>query len=156
VLLDRVRIELLDGVLSAQPYHEAAEAGLSTAAARAQIQRVERLASKRASAALALIVAALEQGGLRVAGIAVVATDRVIPDELDRVLRSHQLLHSSEGDLFEEAILDGASSIGRPVARVSPPPTSIHSHVEALGRSVGAPWQKDHKLAAMAAFTLLA
>jgi len=154
VVLYRIRIELLDGALPAHPYHEAAEAGMSTREARSLIRKVEVFAAKRASASLSALLADMEQDSHQVAGIAVVATDRAIPDELERVLRSHQLLHAAEGDLFEEALVEGASSLGRPVARVVPP-TSIPPDVDALRGTIGSPWQKDHKLAAAAAFTLL-
>lgn len=154
-VLDRARIELLDGALPAHPYHEAAEEGLSTRDARSLIRKVEERAAKRASTALAAIVDTVEHDGTQIAGIAVVATDRAIPSELERVLRSHQLLHAAEGDLFEEALVEGASSVGRPVARVAPATSSIHPAVEALGKTIGPPWRKDHKLAAMAALTLL-
>lgn len=127
---------------------------MSLREARSMIRKVEAFAAKRASASLAALIADVEGDSIRVVGIAVVATDRAIPDELERVLRSHQLLHAAEGDLFEEALMEGGSSLGRPVARVAPP-TSIHPAVDALRTTVGSPWQKDHKLATMAALTLL-
>jgi hypothetical protein len=127
---------------------------MSLKEARSLIRKVDRFASQRALASLAMFVGDVEHGGSQVAGVAVIATDRVIPEELERVLRSHQLLHAAEGDLFEEALMEGASSLGRPVARVALP-SSISARVETLGRTVGSPWQKDHKLAALAAFTLL-
>jgi hypothetical protein len=103
-VLDRFRIELLDGSLPAHPYHAAAEAGMSVRSARSLIGNVETLAAKSASASLVPLVVTVEQGGPAVAGIAVVTTERNIPDELERVLRSHQLLHAAEGDLYEDAI----------------------------------------------------
>jgi hypothetical protein len=153
-VLHRVRIELLDGALPAHPYHEAAEGGMSLQDASSLIRKVEVCAAKRASVSLAALIGDVEQGRMQVAGVAVVTTDRAIPDELERVLRSHQLLHAAEGDLFEEALVEGASSLGGPVARVALP-SVISPKVEVLRRTVGSPWQKDHKLAAMAALTLL-
>jgi len=83
-----------------------------------------------------------------------VATDRAIPDELERVLRSHQLLHAAEGDLFEEALRGG--SVLAWTTRCSGRAAYVHPpDVDALRGTIGSPWQKDHKLAAAAAFTLL-
>jgi hypothetical protein len=154
-VLERLRVELLDGSLPAHPYHEAAETGMSIRSARSLIGKVEAHAAKSASAALVPLAATVEHGGHAVAGIAVVTTERLIPDELERVLRSHQLLHAAEGDLYEEALVEAASSTGRAVARVERSALFVDPNVGALGRAVGPPWQKDHKLAAMAAFTLL-
>ncbi len=155
-VLDRRRVELLDGSVNAHPFHEAAEAGLAAAEATILITKVEELAATSAAAALATIVTAIELDGYRVAGVAVVATDRAMPRDLDRLLRSHALLHAAEGDLYEEALTEGAGRSGLLVERVTPASTSSHPNVEALGRVIGPPWQKDHKLAASAAFTLLA
>ncbi len=65
------------------------------------------------------------------------------------------LLHAADGDLFEEALVEGASSAGHAGVRIAQSTTSIHPVVDALGKAVGPPWQKDHKVAAMAALMLL-
>jgi hypothetical protein len=141
--VDRRRVALLDERLPRQPYHAVAEFG----ADRAVIAEVERDARRCASDALA---------GMTVPRtIAIVAPARSVPNELDRVLASHALLHAAEGALYELAVHDAAAAAGLPVVVVDPRTLSPSDEVEVLGRRIGSPWQKDHKLAAMAALVAL-
>jgi hypothetical protein len=155
LVLERRRVELLDGSLPVQPYHAAAESGLNRAEAADLITRVEELAANRAATALAETAAALRAGGATVSSVAIVANNRAMPDDLDRILRSHPLLHAAEGDLYEEALTEGALRAGLSAQRVAPTSISIHSNLDTAGRALGPPWQKDHKLAAAAALWVL-
>ena len=65
------------------------------------------------------------------------------------------MLHAAEGALYELAVLDAAAAAGLPVLVVDPRTLAPSDEVEALGRLIGPPWQKDHKLAAMAALVAL-
>jgi len=154
VVLGRRRIELLDGVLPTQPYHAVAASYLSRGEAAELITGVEALAATRAAAALAEAAAGLRADGFSLAEVAVVVKDRRLPDELDRILASHALLHAAEGELYEEALAEGALLAGLLPRRLVSP-RSIHPTLEAAGRALGAPWQKDHKMAAAAAASLL-
>jgi hypothetical protein len=64
-------------------------------------------------------------------------------------------LHAAEGDLYEQALIEGAARAGLSVLRLAPGLVPLFTGVETAGRTFGPPWQKDHKLAASAAMHLL-
>ena len=142
MVLDRARVALLDERLPRQPYHAVAEDG----ADRAVIVAVEQDARRCASIALTSMAAGM---------VAVVAPVRSIPSNLDRVLGSHALLHAAEGGLYEQAVLDAAVAAGRTACVIDRRTLQPTDAVEALRRRIGPPWQKDYKLAAMAALMAL-
>jgi hypothetical protein len=143
VLLDRRRVELVDQALPRQPYHAIAEDGWP-----------KGVVDEVASAARNAVVDALRSAA-RADGVGLVATERQIPPGLDQILRSHALLHAAEGELFEHAVIEAASDAGLPVYVVEPNSIKVSAVVDALGRSVGPPWQKDHKWATTAALAAL-
>lgn len=155
LVLERRRVELLDGSLPVQPYHAAVESGLAQAEAAELITRVEELAASRAATALNEMAALLDTSRFTLAGVAVVAKDRSLPDDLARILGSHPLLHAAEGDLHEQALAEGAVRAGLRVRRVAPTPVSVHPNLDSAARALGPPWQKDHKMAAAAALSVL-
>lgn len=150
VVLDRQRIELLDNRLPRQPYHVAAEDGLDLSAAESLIGRVGKRAAEAAGAAIAAAVAEFGIGA-----VGVVGGGRIIPDALERILASHALLHAAEGDLYEQAVVDGAAQAALPVLMIAPKTIEVNPTVDRAGKSLGPPWQKDHKLATMVALAAL-
>ena len=96
------------------------------------------------------------QSVARADAVGVVATERRIPPSLDQVLASHALLHAAEGQLFERAVIEAADDAGLVVHVVEPKSIKVSAAVEGLRRSIGAPWQKDHKWATTAALAALA
>jgi hypothetical protein len=86
--------------------------------------------------------------------------------DLARILTSHALLHAAERDLYEQAVIEGANRAGLPVTTV-PATGKLLDHASqvlgvelgpslaALGKAVGAPWQKNHKEATAAALVAL-
>jgi hypothetical protein len=155
LVLERRRVELLDGSLPVQPYHAAVESGLDLAATAELITRVEELAASRAAAALAEMAGGVDSSRFTVDRVAVVAKDRSLPDDLARILGAHPLLHAAEGDLYEQALAEGAARAGLRVRRVAPTPVSVHPNLDSAARALGPPWQKDHKMAAAAALSVL-
>ena len=144
VLLDRARIELVDGSLPRQPYHGVAEDGHP----RTVITEVE----EAATAAVAAHLRTLDRVDL----VAVVAAERRLPDSLDRILAAHTLLHAAEGALYEQAVMEAAGAAAIPVHVTDPKSIHVPPAVEALGRTAGPPWRQDHKWAATAALAALA
>jgi hypothetical protein len=143
VVVDRRRFEMLDGSLPRQPYHAVAEEGADPTVIRA----VEHAAGKGALHAL--------QSCGDVAAVGLVASERRLPDALDRILASHALLHAAEGHLYERAWIDAANELGIRVHVTRPESIAVSSAVETLGRQLGPPWQKDHKWATTAALAAL-
>ncbi|MBF8193411.1 hypothetical protein ITP53_48620 [Nonomuraea sp. K274] len=164
----RRRVTLLDDpALPDQPYHAAAGLGLDTAADL--IGRVER--SARTASRDALASATHELAGHDVLGVAldlgaVGAGRMMVPDDLGEVLGKHHYLHGAEGELYHEALMDGAREVGLTVsrydfkelrgtaARILGP--AVSGRVDGLRAQVGAPWTRDHKDAALAALLVLA
>jgi hypothetical protein len=143
VVLDRRRVELVDESLPRQPYHAVAEGGSPPSV----IDNVTDAARN--------VVAGVLQSVTRVDAVGVVATERSIPTNLDQILASHALLHAAEGHLFERAVIEAAHDAGLLTHVVPPKSIEVSSAVDALGRSIGPPWQKDHKWAATAALAAL-
>jgi hypothetical protein len=147
----RRRVELVDDTLPRQPYHAAAESGLSLGEGEALVARVAEAAASGAARATA---AAVEEFG--VGAVAVVGGGRNIPDAFERVLHSHALLHAAEGKLYEEACVEAAARCGLPVELVGAKNLVVDPAVDTAGKGLGPPWQKDHKLAASAALASVA
>ena len=105
------------------------------------------------AAATATIESAVKQHGI--IAIGVVASVRRIPDDLERILRSHALVHAAEGALFEEALLDAAERIGLDCLAVEPKGLRVSDRLDAAGKVLGPPWQKDHKLGGAAGLRAL-
>jgi hypothetical protein len=144
IVLERRRVELVDESLPSQPYHAVAERGMPGSV----IDDVAHAAHAAAARALQSLTGA--------GAVGVVAGLRNIPENLDRILASHALLHAAEGQLFERAVIEAADDAGLLVHVVEPRSIRVPAAVEGLRRSIGAPWQKDHKWAATAALAALA
>jgi hypothetical protein len=142
-VVERRRVELVADPLPRQPYHAVAEAGWPATV----IDDVARAATAAIGDALRSIA--------RTAALGLIATERKIPAGLDRILASHTLLHSAEGQLFEHAVIEAGNDMGVPVHVFDPKAITVPAHVDLLGRQLGPPWQKDHKWAATAALTAL-
>ena len=160
VIVHRERVTLLDDPSVREPYHAAVAIPLGDAPEL--IGSVEKAAAAAAVAKIRGFVSSLGP----VAAVGVVGGNRRLPTELPRILASHALLHASERDLYEEAIIQGATRAGLPVTTIPATGTLFDhaSHVlgvalepalAALGKSIGPPWQKDHKEATAAALVAL-
>jgi hypothetical protein len=159
-VIHRERIALLDDESLREPYHVAAALPLDEAPAL--IRSVEETAAATAEATIRGFVSSLGP----VAAVGVVGGDRRLPTELPRILAKHALLHAAERDLYEQAIIEGATRAELPVTTI--PATgklfddasralgvALEPSLAALGKSVGTPWQKDHKEATAAALVAL-
>jgi hypothetical protein len=127
-------------------------------------------ASKQfAMAAVRDVVGELHGRQYRVVGSAVLlASGRPLPP-LSKILISHALIHAAEGEFFREAFSKACKSLGLSVTgfrerdldecvqttfgKAAP---RMRQQISTLGRSLGPPWTKDQKTAALAALVLLA
>jgi hypothetical protein len=168
VIVHRERVELLDGSLPRQPYHVAAEDGLSLIEGADLISRVEQAAATAATHATEAIVATLTESGHSIVGVGLAAGGRRIPAELPRILASHTLLHAAEGDLYEQAVIEGCVRADLPYVTLAPKtilddaasqlavtPADLGASLTAAGKVAGVPWRKDHREAAAAAMVAL-
>ena len=166
VLLRR-RIELLPpgGSIPRFVYHRAAELSLSEAAdlvhcAEATSQETALIAVKAVLEHLRPLVRVVKAAGIP-------CGSRPEPDDLSAVLRSHPMIHTAEGALFQRAISSACRECGLAVVLIrerevwlkaasawSLKEAELRKQVEDLRKSVGAPWGADQKTAT--AFAVLA
>jgi hypothetical protein len=160
VLLDRRRIALIDEGLPVAPYHhEALE--MELAAASELVERVRRSVDGCARTALEALLEAHPAGTL----VLPASPFPELPGKLEDVLRSRTLTNAADGMLYRESLAEAAVALGLEVLRVprKADPVALASEalgvgtdevtawITRLGREAGAPWRKDHKLAAAAA-----
>lgn len=159
VIVHRETVTLLDDPSLQEPYHAAV--GRPHDEALALFRSVEEAAASAAASATSGLVATVGP----VTAVGVVGGGRRLP-ELSRILASHALLHAAERDLYEQAVIEGATRTGLPVTTV-PATGKLMDHAQqvlgvelkrtlsALGKTVGSPWQKDHREATVAALLAL-
>jgi hypothetical protein len=164
VLVDRRRVELIDADLPIAPYHhEALELDLE--AATELVERVRRSVAEHARTALATMRSAFRAEVL----VLPASPYDALPDSLAEVLRSRPLTNAADGMLYRESLVAAAAELGMEVLRVPrrADPTvlaaeamdvevaAVEAIVARLGREAGAPWRKDHKVAAASALWAL-
>ena len=97
----------------------------------------------------------------------VLSGSRSAPGDLGAILRSHPLIHTAEGALFQEAIVSACRNCGLRVvqarerevwssvtAACGVAEAGFRKEVDALRKVLGPPWSADHK--ASTAIALLA
>lgn len=149
-VVHRERVQLVAGDRDRFAYHAAVQEGMTIPEAQRHVARVQRLAAKHAAAATKAAVRAHA-----VSHVAVVAKPRDLPDELAVILAAHSRLHAAEGALYEHALLDAADAAGIEPFVVHPKYVEITGAIDGLRATVGAPWQRDHKVATAAALLAL-
>lgn len=152
-IVERRRVIIADPELlhSKQPYHAAAE--MPFAKAQALVKAAVESSRGLAAEALSATVRGLSERGHEVSGCAVtLASGRPLP-ELEKILASHALIHTAEGDMFREALLSGAAACGLPACgiREKELDPQLLARVASLGKTIGPPWTQDQKFATVAA-----
>ncbi len=167
VVLLRRRIELLppDNSVPRFVYHEAAKLPASEAAEL--IQRAEAASQKTTLAAVTDALSHLDSLGLSVKTAGIASGSRPVPRDLASVLRSHPMIHTAEGVLFQVTLASACKSCGLAVVPARErevwlnaatawglKEAALRAKVDGLRKSAGAPWTTDQKTAT--AFALLA
>src|SRR5687768_6921010 len=111
VIVHRERVTLLDDASMREPYHAAAAVPIGEAPAL--IRSVAEAATAAAAATIGEFVSSLGS----VAAVGVVGGGRRLP-ELPRILAKHALLHAADRDLYERAIIEGATRAGLAVTAI--------------------------------------
>ncbi|MEO8028346.1 MAG: hypothetical protein ABI823_17825 [Bryobacteraceae bacterium] len=153
-VLGRTRVQLAEPG-EGQPFHAAEQMPFD----EAQAYLRERSKSTDAMAE-ASFQAILRDLGERPTACAILgASGRPLPD-LARILKSHALIHTAEGEFFRQALRETAARHQIPVRTI--PEKSLAAlqpqrfiEIASLGRLLGPPWQMDQKLAALAAWIAL-
>jgi hypothetical protein len=159
-IVHREEIILIDDEATREPYHAACAVPIDEA--RALIGSVENAAAAAAAKAIKGLVSSLGS----VAAVGVVGGNRKLPSELSERLAAHARLHASERQLYEQAIIEGATTAKLPVTTIAATGklfadasrvlgVELAPTLASLGKSVGRPWQKEHREATAAALVAL-
>ena len=156
-VLERRRVVIADPEMagSRQPYHAAAELPFSMGAelVRKAIESSRGLATEAISA----VVQKLRSRGHEVAGCAVLRGSGKALPELEKILASHTLIHTAEGEMFRDVLAWAAREYGLAVTGVAEKglDAAALARIGTLGRALGPPWAQDQKYATVAALTSL-
>jgi hypothetical protein len=150
-----------------QPYHTAEKMGLAEAGSFLDQQRRE--ARKLALHAIRSAQTEAAQQGYELTRAALLlASGRPLP-ELAKILASHSIIHSADGEFFREALIHGCTRANLPITRIKDrellanasatlcqKPPALTRFVSELGKPLGSPWTQDEKFATLAAWLALA
>jgi len=169
VVLARQRVHLVETFTHEfrQPYHTAEK--MLDGQAREFISRMQAEARRLAYRAVRELASRTQEQGVKLTRCGLLlASGRPLP-ALEKILASHALIHTADGELFREAILHASSRCGLRNFRVKDKelldrtaqvfhakPKELMRCVTELGRSFGAPWSQDEKFATFTAWLALA
>jgi hypothetical protein len=156
-ILERRRIVIADPEIvgSKQPYH--ADTELPFPQAEALVKQAIDSSRALALETLSATVQALRSRGHEVVGCGVLLGSGKALPPLAKVLASHALIHTAEGEMFRDVLLWAGKEYRLPVTGVlekSLNPASLQ-RVASLGKLIGPPWTQDQKYAAVVAFMTL-
>lgn len=149
-----------------QPYHTAEKMPLADG--REFVARVQTEARQLAYHAVHEMQCELENLKIKLTRAnLLLASGRPLPD-LEKILASHALIHTADGELFREAIVHGCTRCGLKMESIKEREllehagTALHlktaelmRRVTELGKPFGSPWSQDEKFATLAAWLAL-
>src|SRR6266576_1123648 len=169
VVLARQRVHLVETFTYEfrQPYHTAEK--MLEGQAREFISRMRTESRRLAYRAVQELESRTQEQGVKLTRCGLLlASGKPLPG-LEKILASHPLIHTADGELFREGILHAIARCGLEDFRVKEKelldragrmlrikPNALMRRVTDLGRSVGSPWSQDEKFATLAAWLALA
>ncbi len=167
LVVQRRRVELIEGEIPRQPYHAAEKMPLREA--EAFLDECAAVARAMANKAVRAAVENMAAKGYTVAGSCVLLGSGRAPASLASTLASHTMIHTAEGDFFRNALKDACQECGLAVAPVKEKTlwdrataglgmsrADLACRVCELGKTIGPPWTQDEKLSALAGWIVLA
>jgi hypothetical protein len=166
-VLERRRINVVDGKIAghSQPYHFAREQPL--AEAKKHVARCAAASMRLAEVALQEVVEKLSRQ-YRVRGAAVLLSSGRPMPELERILASHPLIHTAEGEFFRKVFSEACEALGIPVTGIrekelteraqavfKKSAATLPAELAAAAKHLGPRWSQDQKTAALAAAVVL-
>ena len=169
VVVERRKIQLVKIFTYAyrQPYHTAEK--MPRPDAIKFIRGVQSDAKRLALSSLHSLQADLAEGDFKIVRSALLlASGRALP-ELEKILASHALIHTADGELFRDSLraacgvcdltvegirekeLFAAASLKALGVQLA----TLKRRIAALGKALGPPWSQDEKFAALAAWLTL-
>jgi len=168
VILARQRVHLVETFTYEfrQPYHTAEKMLLGQA--REFISRMQAEARRLAYRAMRELESRAREQGVKLTRCGLLlASGRPLPN-LEKILASHALIHTADGELFREAIVHASSRAGLAMSTVKErelleragqafrmKSAALLQRVTELGRPLGSPWSQDEKFATLAAWLAL-
>ncbi len=168
VLLARQRVHLVETFTYEfrQPYHTAKK--MPPWQGREFISRMQAEARRLAYSAIRDVQSDLQKQGLKLTRCGLLlASGRPLPG-LDKILASHALIHTADGELFRGALLHASVRCGLSDFRIKErglldfaeetlrvKSAALMGRVTELGRAFGSPWTQDEKFATLAAWLAL-
>ena len=169
VILARERLHLVETFTYEfrQPYHTGGKMLLGQA--RDFIERVRNEARRLAHRAIHGLQSDLQKQGIALKGYGLLlASGKPLPN-LEKILASHALIHTADGELFREALLHASARCGLKDFTIKErelvehagealrlKPDALLRRVTELGRPLGSPWSQDEKFATLIAWLALA
>src|SRR5438093_7318464 len=169
VVLARQRVHLVETFTYKfrQPYHTAEKMLLGQA--REFISRMQAEARRLAYRAMRELESRTREQGVKLTRCGLLlASGRPLPS-LEKILASHALIHTADGELFREAILHASNRCGLRDFRIKEKElldraeqvlrlngNGLMRRVAELGRPLGSPWSQDEKFATIAAWLAFA
>ncbi len=160
-VVERCRMELVEKdelSWAKQPYHAAEhlEGGDARDLVRRGITSARRIAVREMRAA----VTRAREAGHTVAACGVLVTDPMPDWTVDEILAVHFRMHKAEGVLFRDVLARAAGAcdlnlVAIPQKSLAAAAKGAREAIATLGKSVGPPWGKDQKEAALAALIAL-
>lgn len=149
-----------------QPYHTAEK--LPIGQARVVIERARETATRLARLAFEESQAAIRRRGFETEFCGMLLASAKPLPPLEKILLSHALIHTADGELFRQALLEAARNLSLEAFTVKEKELidragrelklnreEIHRHIAEAGQSAGRPWAQDEKLATLVAWTAL-
>jgi hypothetical protein len=168
-IVDRRRIVVVEPTMEGakQPYHFAETLPLEEA--ERHLRKCAEVSQRLTLQAIRESLEAVSARKYRVLGCAMLlASGRALPS-LQKILASHALIHTAEGEFFRNVVSDACEACHIPVMRFRERELderanttfgnrarSVQQHISELGKTVGSPWTQDEKAAALAALMVLA
>ena len=165
VVLARQRIHLVETFTYEfrQPYHTAEK--MLAGQAGEFIVRMQAEARRLAYRAIRELRSRTQEQEVKLTRCALLlASGRALP-ALEKILASHALIHTADGELFREALLHAGARWGlreftikekelldRAGQVFRAKPKELMRRVTELGRPLGSPWSQDEKFATIAAW----
>jgi hypothetical protein len=154
-----------------QPYHYAAELlsqGRGLANCEKYLANCRAMCESMALSALVDTVQELKKRQHRIAGGAVLTAAGRTLTSLPDILDSHPLIHTAEGEFYRDAIRKPCEHLEISIEAIRERDLEKHAkatygsganrvqrNIAMLGKSIGPPWNCDHKAAALGALLVL-
>jgi hypothetical protein len=168
-VIERRRVEITDPQMAGaiQPYHYVESMPIKQA--EEHIAKCAAASGKLAVVALRDLIEKLAQRDYRVTGSCILLSSARPLPQLEKILASHPMIHTAEGEFFRQAFRQALTILKIPVMGISERQleqqaqltfgravSKLHERIAGMGRLLGPPWTTDQKTAALGAFMALA